>query len=1664
MQIKKFFAKFLPLFILAGIAATGCEVGLGEEVDLEAPELVILSPEKLSYQRLSFDLSGTCKDNIGITDVTISNKETGKIYGQAEITGENWFFHIDLEKEEEGEVTFLVTANDAFKNSSTKSARTITLLVDEHAPEGLSWYVDRGNSIQTPLKEKEFLQNLDLNLAVNKDYPQNQKFTLNGNFYDAMSIDEITVKLWDDDYNPAAPVLTKTVRSNSTKENYIGDGKSIYSPAFEFKNEDFPSALRTGKHYLRVTYYAQDNDTIQKNSADVDTGLYIFWYPESDKPGIQQTQIEDGILSASVGSSIPIDFFDDDGLKTIKYALKNTSYTTAQVISGASTLFTDSDSEPAGSNTFTNNTTRDKPVQLDAPNIPGQMWLITYAEDIGGQKNARVIQTEITDANKPLLFIESPSENTIPDMKSGSTEVFQIKGYSLDSKGSKYIAILYCPDESGSQDEIQRLVTSNFSSKINNSTKGESGNVTLSGGKKLWYQEFSTGTQSNGWNKQAFEIDMNTMQDFKDASGRSTAKDRKYFDILLVDTDNNVIYKPFIVNGDSTQPSVEIVYPDKELTVHDYTQNDLTIKFKGVKSTGLGMQNDSYKITTKIRDKLLTFNKISNPSITVDSNGYASVTIPKATLKTWFDTEPQPTFTFYATDLLGNGGNGEGQRSIILSPRPTISEITVDKNNGVYKKGDVLKFKVSFNKQVKVTGTPSLKLKYSSSDSSPKFATYSGGSGSNSLTFTFTVPEDAISSGIICDGFQITSENVFPNGIAIKATELGEADVYTKLPDGKVLAGKEIKLDGKAPAITKVTVQGPDGITDCTKDKQITAIVEMSENILVSGSPVLNLYVGTTKVPFTFQKMNGKEITFVHTVTTSDPEGILTYNLINVFSSTDAAYITDEPGNTLKTASVGSATNTPIKIDYTAPSNAPTTNLTADTYNAAQTITLGNIETGATAYYSKDGGVSWTEYKDSAKEEIGNGTYKIVTRQADKAGNMSRNSSVKTVTINNLFAPVTGFNIDLGDGQYKENTEFTFTLNFDEEVVVNNTTDITLTFASIKDTTKTKTINVVKPAVANSTSVTFKYKVTNTDFFEGIQVKEIAFASGFKDAFGNSPAFSGTASKLTPTNCTFLAATDGGKRSGIILDGILPSISAAVPAMNGTSINGSSSGISAVTDNSKFKITLTFSENVYKEVGNIILQRTSGWAIPAVLSSTEFNSAYNKMDATNKELILKTSGGKELLHGQTGIAVGPYRKITHGIKLDGSGTKYVPDESTKYVLAYELGLYDGQAALNNGTATGTFTAKVSDIRSALESVDYHRHYVDVASDNVKITDNKVEITFSETIEDGREWELIIPPTAFRDNAENFYKGMNLDKLKAAEITKMNITTTQQTASDKYSLWSNNVAVPVVRVDRYSHGWGASEPNADGTLTKITVNNGKYKTTCAANSGARIAPTGYARSRIDCETPGASILYKTVNTGIAAYNAGTNVTANGTDFESKRSNIADATKAQLEFTTGGTAYTQGNNIITGDGTYTSARKDYISSYATKTGFAQSKNGMEGVFRTVVYVHTTNKRSNNYYSINIEGGTAKGGQPNVSGFPVRDATSENDPNGAGRYSKNAYNLSNSQTPGQDFVWVSYEIISSNWAILVCRSNHAKNYPYNSYGDVTYITKITDWHGTN
>ena len=67
---------------------------------------------------------------------------------------------------------------------------------------------------------------------------------------------------------------------------------------------------------------------------------------------------------------------------------------------------------------------------------------------------------------------------------------------------------------------------------------------------------------------------------------------------------------------------------------------------------------------------------------------------------------------------------------------PTVSGVGSSTADGTYKIGDVVSIQVGFSESVTVTGTPQLTLETGATD---RTINYVSGSGSSSLTFTYTV-------------------------------------------------------------------------------------------------------------------------------------------------------------------------------------------------------------------------------------------------------------------------------------------------------------------------------------------------------------------------------------------------------------------------------------------------------------------------------------------------------------------------------------------------------------------------------------------------------------------------------------------------------------------------------------------------------------------------------------------------------------------------------------------------------------------------------------------------------------------------------------------------------------------------------------------------------------
>src|SRR5437870_2177875 len=79
---------------------------------------------------------------------------------------------------------------------------------------------------------------------------------------------------------------------------------------------------------------------------------------------------------------------------------------------------------------------------------------------------------------------------------------------------------------------------------------------------------------------------------------------------------------------------------------------------------------------------------------------------------------------------------GANKNLVVDTTAPTVTGVTSSTANGSYKAGDAISIQVNFSETVNVTGTPQLTLETGTTD---EVVNYASGSGSNALTFTYTV-------------------------------------------------------------------------------------------------------------------------------------------------------------------------------------------------------------------------------------------------------------------------------------------------------------------------------------------------------------------------------------------------------------------------------------------------------------------------------------------------------------------------------------------------------------------------------------------------------------------------------------------------------------------------------------------------------------------------------------------------------------------------------------------------------------------------------------------------------------------------------------------------------------------------------------------------------------
>ncbi|SHH02582.1 beta strand repeat-containing protein, partial [Pedobacter caeni] len=298
-----------------------------------------------------------------------------------------------------------------------------------------------------------------------------------------------------------------------------------------------------------------------------------------------------------------------------------------------------------------------------------------------------------------------------------------------------------------------------------------------------------------------------------------------------------------------------------------------------------------------------------------DYNNYSgTLTGTKASILTAINTKSNWT----TTELLANkksldpGGAAFPGVNPIFQLGTNVSGVTSSTANGTYKTGDVIAVNVTFSTIVNVTGTPTLSLNTGAT------VNYSGGTGTNTLTFSYTVTSGQSSADL--DYSSTTALSL--NGGTIKDAGSTDATLTLASPGAANSLGnnKAIVIDGIAPTVASVNSSTANG--SYKAGAVINVTLNFSEAITVTGTPQLALNSGAT---VNYAGGTGtSSLAFTYTVQPTDASPDLDYTSTAALSL-NGGTLKDAAGNdaTLTLAAPGAANslaaNKNIVIDNTAP-------------------------------------------------------------------------------------------------------------------------------------------------------------------------------------------------------------------------------------------------------------------------------------------------------------------------------------------------------------------------------------------------------------------------------------------------------------------------------------------------------------------------------------------------------------------------------------------------------------------------------------------------------------------------------------------------------------------------------------------------------------------------
>ena len=186
----------------------------------------------------------------------------------------------------------------------------------------------------------------------------------------------------------------------------------------------------------------------------------------------------------------------------------------------------------------------------------------------------------------------------------------------------------------------------------------------------------------------------------------------------------------------------------------------------------------------------------------------------------------------------GDGSLGFNKDIVVDSRPPAVSGVSAIQGDDTYYFGDSISITVAFSKVVVVSttaGTPTLAL------NSGGTATYSGGSGTSTLTFNYTVGSGESSSDL---DYLSSSALSLNGGTIIEPLSGQNANLTLPAPGtaGSLGANKAIVIDTTQAHVTNVTSPAADGTYIAGQTIDIT--IQFDKPVLVTNTPSSGAQLG----------------------------------------------------------------------------------------------------------------------------------------------------------------------------------------------------------------------------------------------------------------------------------------------------------------------------------------------------------------------------------------------------------------------------------------------------------------------------------------------------------------------------------------------------------------------------------------------------------------------------------------------------------------------------------------------------------------------------------------------------------------------------------------------------------------------------------------------------